>query len=141
MKIFLYIIISSSIIFSACSSATRYTTRESGTSSSENSSEEEAKLLKEENIDPNNVHPLAAQVGIASYYADKYNGRRTANGEIYNMFGISAAHPTYPMETIVKVTNLSNDLFVILKINDRMPDFKGRIIDLFIGCGKETGYG
>lgn len=137
MKIVLYIIASFSIIFSACSSATRYAARESGESSSGNSTEETAKLLKEDNIDPDNIHPLATETGIASYYADKYNGRQTASGEIYNMYGISAAHPSYPMGTIVKVTNLKNNLSLILKINDRMPDFKGRVMDLSLGAARK----
>ncbi len=106
-------------------------------SSSDNYTEETAKLAKEENIDLNNIHPLATEVGIASYYADKYNGRQTSSGEIYDMYGISAAHPAYPMGTIVKVTNLSNNQSLILKINDRMPDFKGRVIDLSLGAARK----
>ncbi len=137
MKIVLYIIISFSVIFSACSSATRYATRESGESVPGNYTEDTAKFINEKNIDPNNIHPLATEVGIASYYADKYNGRQTASGEIYNMYGISAAHPSYPMGTIIRVTNLSNDASLILKINDRMPDFKGRVIDLSLGAARK----
>jgi rare lipoprotein A len=137
LKIILFLIIGSAIIFSACSSATRYATRESGESTSGNYTEDTEKLLKEENIDPDNIHPLATEVGIASYYADKYNGRQTASGEIYNMYGISAAHPSYPMGTIIKVTNLSNNISLILRINDRMPDFKGRVIDLSLGAARK----
>jgi len=137
LKIVLYIFTGFSIIFSACSSATRYTTKESNENSSENYNEKTADLLKEEKIDLNNFHPLETEVGIASYYADKYNGRQTASGEIYNMYGISAAHPSYSMGTIVRVTNLSNNLSVILKINDRMPDFKNRIIDLSLGAARK----
>ena len=139
MKIALYIIISLSVILSACSSATRYSVRESGESSSGNYTEDTSKLNNEENIDSDNIHPLATEVGIASYYADKYNGRQTASGEIYNMYGISAAHPSYPMGTIIRVTNLSNNSYLILKINDRMPDFKGRIIDLSLGAARKLG--
>ena len=137
MKIILYIITSFSLILNACSSTARYSTRESGENSSENYNEETAKLLKEENIDPTNFHPLATEIGIASYYADKYNGRQTSSGEIYNMYGISAAHPSYSMGTLIRVTNLTNNLSIILKINDRMPDFKGRIIDLSLGAARK----
>ena len=137
MKIVLYIIISFSLILSACSSATRYATRESGESSSGNNTEDTSKLINEERIDPDNIHPLATETGIASFYADKYNGRQTASGEIYDMYGISAAHPSYPMGTIVRVTNLSNNASLILKINDRMPDFKGRVIDLSLGAARK----
>ncbi|MBV6511921.1 MAG: septal ring lytic transglycosylase RlpA family protein [Ignavibacteriales bacterium] len=68
--------------------------------------------------------------GKASFYADKFHGKLTANGEVFDMYKISAAHPKYPLETIIRVTNLKNRKSVILRINDRMPDFKGRIIDL-----------
>ena len=139
MKIVLYIIISFSLILSACSSATRYATRESGESSSGNNTEDTSKLINEESIDPDNIHPLATETGIASFYADKYNGRQTASGEIYDMYGISAAHPSYPMGTIVRVINLSNNTSLILKINDRMPDFKGRVIDLSLGAARKLG--
>ncbi|NUN07596.1 MAG: septal ring lytic transglycosylase RlpA family protein [Ignavibacteriaceae bacterium] len=75
--------------------------------------------------------------GTASYYADDFHGKKTANGETYNMYGISAAHPEFPLETIIRVTNLKNDRSVILRINDRMPDFKGRMIDLSLGAARE----
>ncbi|MEJ2618525.1 MAG: septal ring lytic transglycosylase RlpA family protein [Ignavibacteriaceae bacterium] len=139
MKIVLYIIVSFSVILSACSSATRYAARESGETSSGSYTENKSRASEDENIDKNNIHPLATEVGIASYYADKYNGRQTASGEIYNMYGISAAHPSYPMGTIVRVTNLSNNASLILKINDRMPDFKGRVIDLSLGAARKLG--
>jgi rare lipoprotein A len=93
--------------------------------------------IANENADWKNFHPLKTEIGTASYYADKYNGRETSSGEIYNMYGLSAAHPSYSMGTIVKVTNLTNNKSVILKINDRMPDFKNRIIDLSYGAAEK----
>lgn len=75
--------------------------------------------------------------GTASYYADDFHGKKTASGEVYNMYGISAAHPEFPFGTIVRVTNLKNNRSVILRINDRMPDFKGRILDLSLGAARE----
>ncbi len=137
MKAVLYIIISFSLLLNACSSTARYTTKASEENSSEDYKKETSELLKEENIDLNNIHPLSTETGIASYYAEKYNGRQTASGEIYDMYGISAAHPSYPMGTIIRVTNLVNNLSVILKINDRMPDFKGRVIDLSLGAARK----
>jgi len=56
--------------------------------------------------------------------------RQTSNGEIFNMYDLTAAHKTYPFDTIVKVTNLSNGKSVKLRINDRMPDYNPRIIDI-----------
>ncbi|WP_294736698.1 septal ring lytic transglycosylase RlpA family protein [uncultured Flavobacterium sp.] len=67
---------------------------------------------------------------IASYYANMFNGRKTANGEIFHNNNYTAAHKTLPFGTIVKVTNLVNDKSVIVKINDRGPFIKGREIDL-----------
>jgi len=68
--------------------------------------------------------------GEASYYADKYHGRMTANGEIFDMNKVSAAHKTLPFGTKLKVTNISNGKSVTVKINDRGPFVAGRIIDL-----------
>ena len=59
--------------------------------------------------------------GVASYYHNKFNGRRTSNGEIFNNKNLTAAHKTLPLGTWVKVTNLNNDSVVIVKINDRLP--------------------
>lgn len=68
--------------------------------------------------------------GKASFYADKFNGRLTANGEIFDNKKISAAHKTLPFNTYVKVTNLSNDKSIVVRINDRGPFVEDRIIDL-----------
>lgn len=78
-------------------------------------------------------------IGKASYYANEFHGKNTSNGEVYNMNDLTAAHPFYPFNTIVKVTNLSNEKSVIVRINDRMPDFKGRIIDLSLAAAKKIG--
>ena len=70
------------------------------------------------------------QTGIASFYGGKWHGRKTANGEIFNTNSLTAAHKTLPFNTRVKVTNLSNGKSVIVRINNRGPYTKGRIIDL-----------
>ena len=75
--------------------------------------------------------------GIASYYADFYEGRTTANGEKFRQNKITAAHKTLPFGTIVKVTNLANNKTVVVRINDRGPYIKGRIIDLTKAAAKE----
>ena len=77
------------------------------------------------------------QTGKASWYGKKFHGRPTASGEIYNMYGKSAAHKTLPLGTYVKVTNLSNKKMTIVHINDRGPFIKGRIIDLSYTAAKE----
>ncbi|WP_284243387.1 septal ring lytic transglycosylase RlpA family protein [Thalassotalea insulae] len=68
--------------------------------------------------------------GIASWYGKKFHGHLTSNGEIYNMYGMSAAHKNLPLPTYVKVTNNSNNKSVIVRVNDRGPFHSDRIIDL-----------
>ena len=75
--------------------------------------------------------------GLASYYADSYEGKTTANGEIYRQGKITAAHKTLPFGTKVEVTNLSNNKSVVVRINDRGPYISGRIIDLTKAAAKE----
>jgi rare lipoprotein A len=70
------------------------------------------------------------ETGIASYYGEKYHGRQTANGEIFNMHELTAAHPKLKFGTKVKVTHLANQRSVTVRINDRGPFVKGRVIDL-----------
>jgi rare lipoprotein A len=76
--------------------------------------------------------------GIASYYADDFHGHLTANGEVYDMHGITAAHRTLPFNSILRVNNLKNGKSVVVRINDRGPFVKGRIIDLSLGAAKKV---
>jgi len=111
-----------SLIFFNCSSTTRY--------SRTNDSPDNDTRIKNPNV-------LEVETGTASYYADEFNGKKTANGEIYDMKDLTAAHPTYPFNTLVKVTNLSNGKSVEVRINDRMPQFKGRILDLSLAAANK----
>lgn len=70
------------------------------------------------------------QAGVASWYGKRFHGRKTANGELYNMYAMTAAHPTLPLPSYVKVTNPSNGRTVIVRVNDRGPFKHSRIIDL-----------
>ncbi|BCS87809.1 septal ring lytic transglycosylase RlpA family protein [Pseudodesulfovibrio sediminis] len=79
------------------------------------------------------------EVGMASWYGKDFHGKKTANGYIYNMYGVSAAHKTLPLGTKVRVTNLENNKSVVLVINDRGPFVRGRIIDLSYGAAKALG--
>lgn len=83
--------------------------------------------------------PKITQTGKASYYADKFNGRRTANGEIFRQRKLTAASKTLPFGTMVKVKNLSNGRTVKVRINDRGPFVEGRIIDLSKKAAKKIG--
>ncbi len=78
-----------------------------------------------------------SQTGIASFYAESYNGRKTANGEIFHSSAMTAAHKTLPFGTKVKVTNLVNGKSVKVRINDRGPYVAGRIIDLTRAAAKK----
>jgi rare lipoprotein A len=78
-----------------------------------------------------------SETGVASYYADKYHGKQTASGEIFDMHALTAAHPTYKFGTRVKVTHLENKRSVTVRINDRGPFIKGRVIDLSLAAAKE----
>ncbi|WP_109859257.1 septal ring lytic transglycosylase RlpA family protein [Aggregatibacter segnis] len=77
--------------------------------------------------------------GIASYYHNKFNGRRTSSGELYNSTLYTAAHKTLPLNSYAVVTNMNNQRKVIVRINDRGPFSKGRIIDLSHAAAKEIG--
>ena len=79
------------------------------------------------------------EIGNASWYGKKFHGRRTASGEIFDMYEKSGAHKTLPIGTYVRVSNLHNDKYTVLRINDRGPFVKGRIIDLSYGAAKEIG--
>ncbi len=77
--------------------------------------------------------------GISSWYGPNFHGKLTSNGERYNMYKKTAAHKTWPMDTMVKVTNLQNGKSTVVRINDRGPFVKGRIIDCSYAAGKALG--
>lgn len=79
------------------------------------------------------------QEGVASWYGKKFHGRKTSNGETYDMYAMTAAHKTLPMNVHLKVTNLSNSRSTVVRVNDRGPFVKNRIIDLSYSAAKELG--
>jgi rare lipoprotein A len=79
-------------------------------------------------------------VGMASWYGDDFHGRYTANGEVFDMNSISAAHPTLPLPSYVRVTNLANSHSIIVRVNDRGPYTGGRLIDLSVKTAKLLGF-
>ena len=76
------------------------------------------------------------QIGTASCYGEYFVGRQTASGEDHDMYDITAAHPTLPLGSYVRVTNLRNGRVVVVKVNDRGPIVPGRIIDLSYGAAQ-----
>ena len=82
------------------------------------------------------THQLA---GIASYYSDEFHGRKTSNGETFDMHELTAAHRTLPFNTKVRVTNLENNKSIVVRINDRGPFKDNRVIDLSFEAAKQIG--
>jgi rare lipoprotein A len=80
------------------------------------------------------------EIGLASWYGKKFHGRLTSSGETYDMYKLSAAHKSLPLPTIVKVTNLDNGEYVILKVNDRGPFHSDRVIDLSFETAVRLGF-
>jgi len=76
---------------------------------------------------------------VCSFYADKFHGRTTSNGEIFDMYKFTAAHKTLPFNTKLRVTNEDNEKSVVVRINDRGPFIKGRDLDLSFAAAKEIG--
>ena len=93
-------------------------------------------------ISDNNRDTKNTFYGISSFYGlnDGFDGNLTANGEVYNKDGISAAHKTLPLNSLVRVINLENGKSVTLRINDRGPYIKGRILDCSYGAAKKLDF-
>jgi rare lipoprotein A len=81
-----------------------------------------------------------AAVGMASWYGAAFHGRRTANGEVYDMASITAAHPTMPLPSYARVTNLDNGYSVIVRVNDRGPYHAGRVMDVSSRAADVLGF-
>ncbi|HKW16666.1 MAG TPA: septal ring lytic transglycosylase RlpA family protein [Terriglobales bacterium] len=88
---------------------------------------------------PADTKPLFVETGIASWYGAPYHNRRGSNGEIYDMNALTAAHRTFPLGSIVRVTNLSSGESVVVRITDRGPFIEGRIIDLSHAAAEKVG--
>lgn len=143
-----YIIITSLIFLYSCSGAPRFTSINDAYSENrniitnndtigvENINEE---LTEDLSNRYNNFEILEVVEGLASYYGEKFHGKPTASGEIFDMYELTAAHKAYPLGSYAKVTNLRNNKTVIVKINDRGPVPKDRIIDLSYGAAKIIG--
>ncbi len=86
------------------------------------------------------VDPNYSAVGMASWYGDDFHGRYTANGEIFDMNSISAAHPTMPLPSYARVTNLRNHRSIVVRVNDRGPYAANRVIDLSVKTAKLLGF-
>lgn len=95
--------------------------------------------VKGQRYTPNMSVTQLVEQGDASWYGKKFHGRITSSGETYDMFAMTAAHKTLPLPSYVRVTNLQNNLAVVVKVNDRGPFLKGRIIDLSFAAAAKIG--
>lgn len=95
--------------------------------------------MNRQNTQTNPQHLYKAK-GKASFYADKFNKRRTSSGEIFYNDSLTAAHKTLPFGTILRVTNLQNDSVVIVRVNDRLPKKSSRIIDLSKAAARKLNF-
>lgn len=84
--------------------------------------------------------PVLAETGFASFYHAAFHGRRTASGETFNRYALTAAHKTLPFGTFVRVINLRNGRSVIVRVNDRGPLRKNRVIDVSPRAARELGF-
>jgi rare lipoprotein A len=82
---------------------------------------------------------MAGMDGLAAYYSDRLNGRKTASGQVFDQQKLTAAHQTLPFGTMVKVTNTKNGRSVVVRINDRGPTQAGRVIDLSRAAASKLG--
>ena len=147
MKVFKYLIFAAVIYLTGCSSSVRFTGEDRQPHNRKTHPEKTNPVPKEGNekntppdYETTNETVLESTTGVASYYHSKFDGRVTASGEIYNQNDLTAAHISYPFNTIVRVTNLSNKRSVKVRINDRKPDMNGRLIDLSYAAAKELDF-
>ena len=88
---------------------------------------------------PRRPPPGTTLIGVASWYGPGFHGRRTANGEVYDMHRLTAAHKTLPFDTRLEVRNLENGRSVLVRVNDRGPHVKRRILDVSYAAAQELG--
>jgi rare lipoprotein A len=86
--------------------------------------------VAQKKVNYRNVPQLDSAVGYASFYSNKFIGKKTANGEVFSQDKLTCAHNSLPMGTILKVTNLNNDKSVVVRVNDRMHHRNSRLVDL-----------
>jgi len=87
---------------------------------------------------PANAKPIATEVGLASWYGPPYHNRRGSNGEVYNMHAMTAAHRTYPLGSVVRVTNVKTGSTALVRITDRGPFIPGRVLDLSLAAAHKV---
>ena len=90
-----------------------------------------------EPVIPATAKPLESEIGLASWYGPPYHNRRASNGEVYNMHAMTAAHRTYALGSVVRVTNVKTGSHALVRITDRGPFIRGRVIDLSLAAAEK----
>jgi rare lipoprotein A (peptidoglycan hydrolase) len=125
-------------LFISCIGQQQFAAQESRETNSSGQTDLKEALIRQDNTEPRKAS--FTERGMASFTADEQQGQLTACGERYNMRELVAAHPLLPFGTIVKVTNLENGKSVQVRINDRGPYVKSRIIDVSFEAAKQLGF-
>jgi len=140
--VLLLILLITSTLFTGCSQK-RHGTKKPGATKYTSAARHKS-TMRSYNVRGKRYHPTYVEVGqvqkgISSWYGPNFHGKHTSNGEVYNMHARTAAHKTWPMDTMVQVKNLQNGKSTVVRINDRGPFVRGRIIDCSYKAGKEIG--
>tara|TARA_B100001250_G_scaffold300158_1_gene261874 strand:+ start:1268 stop:1804 length:537 start_codon:yes stop_codon:yes gene_type:complete len=136
------------LMITDCTNSPRYVTNDTTLKtrkfSKKTTGKNKGKTNKTIFIDPatvnTNIKHKKIMKGLSSFYSEDFHGKLTANGEVFDMYGLTAAHKTLPLNTICRVTNLENNKSLILRINDRGPYVVGRILDCSYGAAKKLGF-
>ena len=99
-----------------------------------------SKFSSKNNINKKNIKVGDVITGVSSWYGPNFHGKLTANGEVFDQYGVTAAHKTLPLGTVVRVTNIDNGKSIILRINDRGPYVGNRILDCSYGAATKLGF-
>ena len=137
ITVILYVLI---VLSGACTPSPRYSVERTTEKRSPKTAKEKTTQADKAAKTNSKTPPVGTIIrGMASYYAEDFHNRKTANGEIFNMHGLTVAHKTWDFNTWLEVKNLSNGRTVVVRVNDRGPYVGNRIIDLSLGAAKEIG--
>ena len=126
------------LLLSSCAAKKTYVAKPSDGSSRTKATQRPYTVMGKR-YEPLSTHERFTQSGVASWYGKDFHGKKTSNGEIYNMHAMTAAHKTLPLGVFVRVYNTKNGKESIVRVNDRGPFVKGRIIDLSYAAAKKLG--
>ena len=126
---YIVVLLTTMLIFFSCTPSPRYSSDFSNSSSNNKKTKKSTK-----------INYKKQEIGVSSYYGTQFHGNLTANGEVFDMYGVTAAHKTLPLGTVARITNLDNDKSIILRINDRGPYINGRILDCSYGAALKLDF-